>query len=661
MKEYAQQQYEKGKIAALTGEEKPSKGYYAITAYEEAKGDVTADTEYRKALQEYFNSTYAQSDPEEFQQGLETLTNEFLNGRTENFLKGFAPKAQALEQQVIGQYHSYLAEEHHRESLNIVGGLSDTGINEVINSTLQERYGDTGLTSVEDVVNNPSMFSTIKYDDTFKETLAKNLRSKLTNIQQRGLDMGLNRKEISAKYVEFLGRYAIRFGMPEVLDMAYEQDESGISLAGGELSNTIESYKKQAENSRNQLVLAADKAAEERAKMQRNAMLNEVDTMTLNISMVEDPKERSQMASEYIQQLLDNDMFKSLNNTDYRRVMKTLTDFQGDKFNFPDESNQQIYAHLFAQAQEGTLTMDMIEEERNQGELSLADWKELRKKVISNQEAEQLFQDEAEKRDIKRINRTIDNTVQFIVGRQFGDVWNNEQEAAAIEENLHRDVEKYKDENGRYPDHNTFVREILNPLLESQGTVGSYSDLLREAAGNTEADVTSIDIEAEREKIRQDVEAMENYREDQANVGPLESIGEFFGLDTSKSNWGRAREIPEGVNPNNWGLDLEQAYTNITSSLESGHDINSIHEKITSLMSPEAADYYIYNYLYGWSQNNFSRLIEEEDVPFSRALTAIRDHMKTEWGVPENIITEIMSGIGADSGRIKEDDDTDGE
>lgn len=646
MKEYASQQYEKGRIAALTGQEKPSSGYYKITAYEEALGSVTASVEYKKALQDYFQENFNQAAPEDFQQGLEALTQEFLGGQTDNFIRGFVPKAQSLEQAVINEYHSFLASEHHSKSLNIVGELSNSGITDNINSILQDSYELEGVQTIDDIINNPYMYGKISADDSFKDTLSSTLRKNLTDIQKQGMAMGLTRKEISAKYIEFLGRFAVNNGMPEVLDMAYQQDKSGISLSTGELSGTIAQYKDQAERARQSLVLAADRAAEERSTKQQQLFLNETDATIMNLSLIEDPKQRAQLAWDMEAKLFQDPSFMNLDNTSFRRILGELKDFQRGEFNMPDFSNQQVYADLYAEALGGTLTLDTLQEMKNAGELSLDDWKGLYSKVVENNKA--ALEESKQWKDKTFIYDIIDETTNYLVEKNMGDFKDNER-AAGFSISMYDAIYAYMLENERRgPSLHEFVKEILNPVLETYGT--SYGSIMQAGLGDQEAlEITQVNLEEEQTKVDKDISEVQAYEEDKANVSLGEHVQALFVDDTAKVNFLKERALPDlkTFSPMKWGYSLEEANTRITEALTNGFTIAQIQELWQEYMKSEkATKFYLYNYLYDYTQQEFARLVEEPNISVPEALKAIKDRLLAEWGVPEDMALDIMKGIG---------------
>lgn len=645
MKEYAGQQYEKGRMAALTGKEKPSSGYYKITAYEEVLGAVTADGEYRKALQDYFTENFSQAAPEDFQQGLEAITQEFLGGQTDNFIRGFAPKAQQLEQTVINEYHGFLASEHHSRSLNLIGELSNSGLYDIINETLQTSYNLEGVQSIDDVVNNPYMYGKISTDQEFKSTLSSALRKHLTGIQKQGLAMGLTRPELSARYVEFLGRFAVSYGMPEVLDMAYQPDKSGISLSTGELSGTIAQYKDQAERARQSLVLAADRAAEERSKKQQQLFVNETDAAIMNLSLIEDPKQRAQLAWEMEAKLFQDPAFMNLDSTSFRRILGELKDFQRGEFNFPDFSNQQVYAELYAEALGDTLTLETLQEMRNAGELSLDDWKSLYSRVTENIQA--ALEEAKRWKDKSFVYDIIDETTNYLVEKTMG-TFTDHETAASFNITMLDAIHAYMAENGgKGPSLHEFVQEILNPVLETYGT--SYGGIIQEGLGDREdLGITQFNLEEEQAKVEEEIRQVEAYEKDKETVTLGERIQALFVDDTAKYAFFR-RNLPdlETFSPMKWGYSLEEANSRITEALTAGFSIADVQGLWTDAMkSEEATKFYLYNYLYDYTQQEFARLIEEPTVSAPEALKAIKNRLLLEWGVAEDMVTDIMKGIG---------------
>lgn len=638
MREYAQQQYEQGRIAALTGEEKPSKGYYKITAYEEAEGQVTAQTKYKQALKEFYREAVAKElDPEEFQEGLENIINEFLKGRTDNFIRGFAPKAETIEQTVAENYNNYLAEKAYEKSLNIVGGLADTDIGDILNNAVSERLGEHGVTSLDDLSKNPSLYQTIKNDNEFRQSLSTALRKQLTELQQRGKAMDLPRKAVSAQFIQYLGRYAVRHGMPEVLDMAYEMDKDGVSLAKGELSQTIESFKEQAQNARRSLITASQRAAEERYEENQKVFFNQTYASLNSLLEEQDPEERAKKVIEMQKAFNDPDsseyqMFWSLDTSKFRILNDMMNEMVSSRFDFPDESDEQAYMQLFEAAQRGSLSYEALQDAKQQSLLSLNNYKELTKMVIDR---EQRIADEAEKRNLDRAYNTIDNAIDFAVEQQLGN-YTKPADAAALRQNLQEGLEIYKDQHGRYPEHGVFVDEILNPWLKRYHNI-TYGEL-RSSVSNINNDIVNIDPMKKREEIPT-TEEVQQYLDDKNSFDWLAELwnwkGQISEEDLKKYTGSDA----------DWKYTTEQSYSVVDNFFKENDSFRDVYEALWKDLgqptNPASVEYYLSAYLNNWASTQIAHSLDEGNM-LEPTLEALKTHLVDKWGVPEEVAMDIL-------------------
>ena len=212
-----------GQIKALKGEQLPGDASLAmIRAYEETQG-TAAVSEYQVAAEQYFQENWTKPRGE-FEAGLHELGSAAINGRSDNFILGFLPKALEIEEKVKRNY--------------IKAQQAD----------LQDNYTTNLKQSIRVQLDRPLS--------------PKDIRELLSSYQQQAALFNLSRSQVTELFVDTLGEMAVQNGAPELMLFVDEADESGIKVTDTPYGTKAIDYMKKAENVRDTAIKQAETAAQ---------------------------------------------------------------------------------------------------------------------------------------------------------------------------------------------------------------------------------------------------------------------------------------------------------------------------------------------------------------------------------------------------------------
>ena len=220
-------EYGAGALSALKGEEKPSKGLARIIGYENLKGEATAQKEYKAEVTQFFNDNHQVLSPEEFEQGLVEISQKYVEGASRHFLEGFLPVAVDIEQKVFENYTKYQQESVYNDTVSFISQKAYDDTVDIVNTFLEQYFEGVSLDNLNERLDVYYMLENGDYG----QVIAPLIRQSLTDAQNKAELMGLSKKEVSKLYLENIGKMAVKYGLPELLEFAYVKDESGISIA----------------------------------------------------------------------------------------------------------------------------------------------------------------------------------------------------------------------------------------------------------------------------------------------------------------------------------------------------------------------------------------------------------------------------------------------
>lgn len=197
-------------------------------------------------------------DTEEMQQAMQEFMNTWLQERADKlpadskaFQEEFFTKAQEFNTQLLAMKTNEQYQKLVEEIANTnFAALKQTTEESIINSL----YKGLNIDSLDDLnslaqsaIVNPAVLET---EWNNKAILAKELRTQLSQLQQRSKEFNMTRDQVAEVFVEEIGELATTYGMPELLDFVDEPDESGIKLSNTKLANKIAQYKEAATKTR---------------------------------------------------------------------------------------------------------------------------------------------------------------------------------------------------------------------------------------------------------------------------------------------------------------------------------------------------------------------------------------------------------------------------
>lgn len=231
-----QEDYELGQLAALKGEEVATKSWAALKGYDTLNGSLAALTDYQKDV-DIFLAENPELTDEELEQGLNTISSKYLQGASDDFLKGFMEPALSIEQQASKVHTKRTIEQMRTQAFTKINTQVQESVKLELNKIL-DQYN----VSISTLLDNPEAYQQLK-DDNILSELGDTLRNNLTILQANSGVVGITKSEISAIYVDQVGQLAVELGLPELLDFAFVPDESKVSLDKTELQGAVYKYK----------------------------------------------------------------------------------------------------------------------------------------------------------------------------------------------------------------------------------------------------------------------------------------------------------------------------------------------------------------------------------------------------------------------------------
>jgi len=316
-------QREKGKVSAARGEKVSKDAHWSfLEGYENYKG-LAAVADYQAELSQLHKS-FESADPETYNAEVEKLNAQFINGRSDAFLKGFTPSALKSQEYFVSQY----------------------GIKQ-------------GKLLKDEALTDARKITRVKLQEIMESDVPKQAMRKFLTEMQKGNGISkklrLSTTEITREIVDTVGEYA-----PEMLDAFELPDESGIRPTDNEgIRDLVDAYKqsKKAEVATKKLTTAYDKVYAEFTKegSRETDWVKAVDALgdpkyrkELGLDIKEASSLQSMMQSQQIFEVRQkaqakedakvdalNSVFKLVNENDFIGAMTELgkTDLpESDKF-----------------------------------------------------------------------------------------------------------------------------------------------------------------------------------------------------------------------------------------------------------------------------------------------------------------------------------------
>lgn len=346
-----------GEFMALKGEDKPTKGQALIQGYEKAQGRLAA-SKYQQEMNEFFLNNHEALSPEEFQEGLTAISNKYLEASpSDDYLKGFLPQAQSIEDKTTLAYQEVVAENLRKENIETI---SQTMNNEVM-AYLGETLGIDSIETLEEIKKEPEEYQRL-IGKTEVDSVSEGVRNQLTDFQEIAKGMNIDRTTTSTLLVHQLGNLAVEYGLPNLLDFANIPDESKVALKNNpDLMNVIESYKDQAENEQNRIVEMQDREATKQTVEDQKLFVNQTTFKITDLELMQNDPEgglekASAEAKKLLEELREKDSYKTLDDNRVRMIEGNLQKIiDGDKV-FRSQSVKPVFEDLLDKARAGEIT-----------------------------------------------------------------------------------------------------------------------------------------------------------------------------------------------------------------------------------------------------------------------------------------------------------------
>lgn len=609
---------EEGMFLAQKGDEKPSQGEYLIKGYETMEGELHARKFAREAKQYYFEN-YNKLDPEEFNEGLKSLSEQYLEqAPSDNYLKSFIPVATQAEGELISRYNSDMAKEFQLQSLNMTSEL----IADELDLTVQNTLG----TSLEGILDRPEDYLRTAIGIGESE-IGQTLRQTLTEMQVRGEALNLDKQTVSNLFVKQVGQLAVDTGMPELLDFASIEDSDKIRLeTNPALMESIETYRKKAEGNRNSIIQMQDKEIQKQKEAEFREK-KQLFTATLGNLQFMKADERLATANEMEDLLLNDEAFDTLSDSQFRTYHDRLMDVKAGINKFADEPDWGTFVTLYHQAESGLLDVsDLIEVapelDRSSYELFAGMIKDYNDSLLNERE-DGLSKTTTESK--KRANEYFHSLMPRIVAQlreskgyqaQFeGDTDD------AMEGRMILDYIALTEEKGAPLTLKEIEEHIFNPYIEAETKYFSTDEFLSGEALSTKADTNP------RENINSGAEVVNEAKE-------------------RGNDWFRTPEdyLPEGFKLDSYSPERQQKGIQAIQAVTAENNLtyDEVEKELLNSQAfgdtPQEAKDYLRAYYY------MNVLNQIEGAVTGRTIINVQENLRDQ-GVPEDLIKNIIMDL----------------
>lgn len=400
---------QQGSFLAMKGEDKPTEGQALIKGYEAAQGRLDA-AKYRAELNEYFLNNQDALSPQEFQEGLEAISQKYLDeASSEDYLKSFLPQAQAAEDKLTLSYQEVVTEQVREQSINKVGQM----LNDEVLNYLSESLGISSMEEVDEILEDPEEYLKL-VGKTEVEVISEGIRNKLTEIQKVAQGMNIDRQTTSTILVQQMGELAVKYGLPDIMNFANIPDESKIALKNNpDLMKAIDDYKEQAQREQDRILELQDVEAQKKEKEAQTMFVNDITFRLTDMRLLQNEeggvKKASDEAKAYLRELRETKEYQSLPASTISSLEANLEKIIAGQEVFKTRSTKPVFEDLLDKARNGDLTEeDVLSNSHN---LSQTDYKGflsfLDDKALAEQQAAQAAQNEAQGR-IDDFNKQLD-------------------------------------------------------------------------------------------------------------------------------------------------------------------------------------------------------------------------------------------------------------
>lgn len=378
---FNEEDYQKGQTARASGGARPSDaGWAFLRGWEEMDGKISANQEYQVEVADYLAKNAETATPEEFANGLHALSNKYLQGTSDNYVRGFVGEALNIEESAklsYQQVQSKVFQQNLEEKANI-------RFSQIIDNRLNDSFKGIGLGSYQELLEKPDAYAAMDIG-TFKAGFGTALRDALTQAQEEFKAFGMSTAQVSDIFLDRVGQIAIEYGLPELLDYATIKDKSGVSVEDTTLGQKVKQYRQQAENQRSNIVAALDKKAKADYDKWKNATVNNLHLSIARLATSNDPATAAADAGKLIAQITSDPDLMALDYGTMSGILSDLQKIATGGMNFPSHGDEQVFGRLLYNAASDSLKMADIEAARKANQLTLSQYSTLMEKYQAQQ------------------------------------------------------------------------------------------------------------------------------------------------------------------------------------------------------------------------------------------------------------------------------------
>lgn len=423
--------YELGRIGEEIPDEKETQS--KMEGWLKAKGEGEV-FDFERTLRKELDF---QADPETFKAQLDEITRQFTDGREESYLKGFIPQAEQVEHNIRREYIKQQQERTQTEGLR----------------SLSKQFRHRMADMIQEGDYSPA-----------------NVRKLWSEMQKKGQEFGLSKKETSQRLLQTTGQIAERTATPELMDVIHEGDKDGIKLTDTALAKEARTYEQRADAAYEDMVQSRQAEMEKKQTQAKEQLQRDI-TVALQGTTRPDREQLQELKRNILDNWTnpeDNELGVALPQSFIKTKLDNIHDMMTYD-GFTTHSDPQLKTQLEGQILQSRTADDIHETlevlHRSKNSLTPDDYMSLFKDAVGTQEE---LMDEASNQFKENFDRTVNSWLDTL--RETGDAMfempgaadeatlKDRERTLWAENRLHQEVTAYKRQQGHYPDHDTLIK-----------------------------------------------------------------------------------------------------------------------------------------------------------------------------------------------------------
>lgn len=456
-----------------------------IRGYEQLEGKLDAVQNLNRDAAMFLEENRGLTAEEFSQKFGEQIINKYVNGKSNNYLRGLFPEALNLEKTTL--------EKHAQGIIADMVNKRDTAVNTEMNTDVVRISQDMlGLPDLD--VLRTDYVSRKAFNDTSaqrKGVIAPKLREYLDTNMAKWMQLGLTKQQAYERFFENVAQVSITYGMPELMGYAYEVSKvTGYKEVNNEkIREGVMKAESQAMTQARTFQSALKAAKEDKDKEKEETTVNQY---LMRLTDIKDVSEAMAIKNE----LNNPEMMKLLPPDKFSTILAHVQNVIEAGGKFPAASNNAVLSGLQTKLLRGTLTQDDIV--ASYSSLSKQDRTYLINEYQQQQSILRGYAKQDAQYDRQECNGLITATLQTIRTDKLNKIEDADKPLKALQD-LQDRAHSYKKKNGVYPTGSKFddIREAHRAAFPTM------YDIITKGKGSTPATPAMPSANGEKPKTKE--------------------------------------------------------------------------------------------------------------------------------------------------------------